>query len=145
MLNLAELETQAGLLWPEIKAHLDLKSAALRGAMAAQEMAVAEARATLQADIDRLTSDLAERAAQLAATEAARDAAVQAFADYRSRAEPAIGAAKAVIADPGVDDAATISTVAAIIAEIEKPVLQRQREALEAQIAELEAKKAALQ
>lgn len=82
----------------------------------------------------------AEALGKLATIEAERDAIQTAFNAYKTSAENALKAAAEKIQDPNLDDTATVQAIAAIVAEKAKTVAEREREAIEKQIAELQAK-----
>jgi len=77
---------------------------------------------------------------KLATIEAERDAIQSSFDTYKANAEGALKAAAAAIQNPDLNDSATVQVIAEIVTEVGKPVEQREREAIEKQIAELQAK-----
>ena len=82
----------------------------------------------------------AEALGKLATIEVERDAIQTAFDAYKASAEGALTAAAAAIQDPKLSDKATVQVIAGIVAEKAKTVEQREREAIEKQITELQAK-----
>jgi len=82
----------------------------------------------------------AEALGKLATIEAERDAIQAEFTAYKAIAEGALTAASAAIQNPDLNDTATVQAIAEIVTEVGKPVKQREREAIEKQIAELQSK-----
>ena len=83
---------------------------------------------------------LVEKAAELKALSDERDAIQTEFAAYKASAEGALTAAAEAIQNPDLNDTATVQAIAEIVTEVGKPVKQREREAIEKQIAELQSK-----
>lgn len=81
----------------------------------------------------------AEHAAALKTLTDERDALKSAFDAYKTTAESALTAAAQAIKNQDLNDKDTVATIATIVAETAKPVVQREIEALQAEKARLEA------
>lgn len=86
--------------------------------------------------------------AQLATVTATLETERAAFQAYKEAAEGALKVAGDAIADPELDDTSTLEVVRTAVAEISKPVAQRELEKLEAdeaaRVSEVEAKRQSL-
>lgn len=128
--------------WPEVCAAINVSTLARVEELEVELAAEKEARAAELATVN------AERDAALAAVTATLETERAAFQDYKSAAEGALKVAGDAIADPTLDDTSTLEVVRTAVAEISKPVAQRELEKLEAEeaarAAEVEAKRQAL-
>jgi len=112
----------------------------------------ADINTTLFATVEDLQAQLAtaitEGEAAVAAVTATLETERAAFQAYKDAAEGALKVAGDAIADPTLDDTSTLEVVRTAVAEISKPVAQRELEKLEAEeaarAAEVEAKRQAL-
>jgi hypothetical protein len=120
MITIFELQSQSGQLWTEIVAHFEAKDSAHAAEVASLHLTHQTTTDAIRVELETTKAALVERNALI---------------------ESAKTAIKGAIADANLDDAATVATIAQVVAAAELPTIEKRKLAIEAEIA---AKKAEL-
>ena len=137
MKTLFEIQTESGQLWIDIKSHLD----ALAADVSAANAETATAQAATQAAVDAAK---AEAKTELDAAKAGFDAAKAAAQAEVQTARAFLVAVEAAIANPDLDDAATLAIAQAEVTRTKQTARQKERAELQAQRKQLDDRIAAL-
>jgi len=139
MITLFELQSQSGQLWLEIVAHLEAKDTAHAAEASARNSAHAEELAKAVADLQTAAAEIElinlDHKAVVDAKAAELEATKAELADRNALIESAKTAIKGAIANPALDDTATVSTIAQVVKVAEMPAIEKRKLAIAAEIA----------
>jgi len=136
MKSLFQIQTESGQLWLDIIAHLEAKDSSHAAQVASLGLDHQDAVNAKTAEMEAAKAAHAAELADLKSVHAAELAAVKSeLADRNALIESAKTAIKGAIANPALDDAATVSTIAQVVAVAELPSIEKRKIAIAAEIA----------